>query len=117
MLNVGQEAKRMAPDINPDTGPVEQICMDRKADDQHLSSWLKSDRRIRLVDVPRNGMNTSASQQQLIKSMVTKQQAKDGNTHSTTVEPLRCVPCIASRVNHAGYAGRQILDGFCRRGN
>ena len=89
MPNSGNEAKRMEREIITYQGIVTKVCMDSKADDQHLYWNLKKNHRIQLVTVPRKGMDKSVSRKNMIKHMLTKKNLNDYKERSTTVEPMQ----------------------------
>jgi hypothetical protein len=89
MPNSGHEAKRMAGEIVAYAGRITTVCMDSKADDQHLYFKLKQGHHIQLVTTPRKGMNKSPARQQMIKEMQSKQNQRDYKKRSTTVEPMQ----------------------------
>jgi hypothetical protein len=89
MPNAGHEAKRMEVEIVRYPGRITTVCMDSKADDQHLYFRLKKDHHIQLVTTPRKGMDKSSARQRMIKEMQSKQNQRDYQKRSTTVEPMQ----------------------------
>jgi hypothetical protein len=70
--NLANGAKRMQQEIVKYKDVINKVFMDSKADDQKLYFKLKKERKIRLIAVPRKGMDKSESRKQMIKEMTTK---------------------------------------------
>jgi hypothetical protein len=89
MPNAGHEAKRMEAEIIRYPGRITKVCMDSKADDHKLYFRLKKDHHIQLITTPRTGMDKSPARQQMIQEMQSKQNQRDYQKRSTTVEPMQ----------------------------
>jgi hypothetical protein len=89
MPNSGHEAKRLESEIGRFHGVVQQVFVDRKADDQDLSFGFQRDDGIQLVTKPRNGMDNSLSRQPMIQEMLTPANVAEYKHRSTTVEPMQ----------------------------
>lgn len=89
MKNSGNEAQRMVEEIIKYTGAVRKVFMDSKADDQKIYFKLKKENQIKLITVPRKGMDKSESRKKMIKEMLTPRDKKDYLKRSTTVEPMQ----------------------------
>jgi hypothetical protein len=91
MPNSGDEAKLMGVEVSKLEGVVKKVFMDSRADDQKLYGRLKQQRGIRLVTVPRKGMDKSESRRQMIQEMLTEENKSDYRKRATTVEPMQGV--------------------------
>lgn len=89
MPNSGHEAKRMHSEIVKYSGLVRKVFMDSKADDQNIYYSLRQDHNMQLVTAMRKGMVKSPSRQQMRREMYTKQNRRDYQKRSTTVEPMQ----------------------------
>jgi hypothetical protein len=87
MSKAGHEAQRLEQEVITSEGLSTKVCMDSKADDQALSVGLKHNDRIQLVTVPRQGLDTSAARNNMIKQLLTKQHKQADKDRATTVEP------------------------------
>jgi hypothetical protein len=89
MPNSGNEAKRMEVEVQKLKTIINIVCMDSKADDQHLHNNLKTTCNIQLITKPRKGMDKTASRKKFIKEMNRPKNKKIYLRRSTTVEPMQ----------------------------
>lgn len=89
MPNSGNEAKRMEQEVIKYRTLIQKVFMDSRADDSKMYFRLKKEHGIQLVTSPRKGMDKSPIRQAMIKDMLTKQNKKDYQKRSTTVEPMQ----------------------------
>lgn len=91
MPNSAHEAKRLESEITRYAGRLKTVCMDSKADDQHLYFRLKHEHAIQLITCPRKGKNKSASRKKMIREMWTRRNRKIFRQRGTTVEPMQAL--------------------------
>lgn len=89
MSNSGHEAKRMHEEIIGYTGCLKKVFMDSKADDQKIYYNLKENHGLQLVTAMRRGKIKSPTRRQMFREIYTKQNQKDYQKRSTTVEPMQ----------------------------
>jgi hypothetical protein len=76
MPNSGHEAKRLTPEVLKVKEQLRIICMDSKADDQHLYFSLKDDYAVQLLSTQRKGKSKSDKRQQMAKELSTRKHKK-----------------------------------------
>ena len=91
MPNSANEAKMMEREVIGQQQHISTVCMDSKADDQELFYRLKKEHKIKLITVPRKGMDKSESRKKYIKEMLTKKNKEQYKKRSITVEPMQAI--------------------------
>jgi hypothetical protein len=91
MPNSAHEAKRLKPEVIKVKEQLRIICMDSKADDQHLYFSLKEDYAIQLLTTQRKGKTKSDKRQQMAKELSKRKHKKIYKQRSTTVEPMQAL--------------------------
>jgi hypothetical protein len=91
MPNSANEAKRLKPEVIKVKEQLRIICMDSKADDQHLYFSLKEDYAMQLLTTQRKGKTKSDNRQQMAQELATRKHKKIYKQRSTTVEPMQAL--------------------------
>lgn len=91
MPNCAHEAKRLRQEIVTFSQQLDIVCMDSKADDQHLYFSLKNDYNLQLLTTQRKGKSKSEKRQQMACEMSKQKYKKIYKQRSTTVEPMQAL--------------------------
>jgi hypothetical protein len=89
MPNSASEAKRLAAEIPAFGGLLKTVCMDSKADDEKMYTNLKDEHDIKLLTVPRTGMDKSERRQKMIAEQMKEENRLIYKHRGTTVEPMQ----------------------------
>jgi hypothetical protein len=91
MPNSAHEAKRLAQEVLKVEEHLCIVCMDSKADDQHLYFSLKDEYAIQLLTTQRKGKTKTPKRQQMAKELSKRKYKKIYKQRSTTVEPMQAL--------------------------
>ena len=91
MPNSAHEAKRLKLEVIKFEKQLRIICMDSKADDQHLYFSLKDDCAMQLLTTQRKGKTKTPKRQQMAKELSARKHKKLYKQRSTTVEPMQAL--------------------------
>lgn len=91
MTNSAHEAKRLGQEIVSFSQQLDIICMDSKADDQHLYFSLKDDYNLQLLTSQRKSKSKTKKRQQMASEMAQRKYKKIYKQRSTTVEPMQAL--------------------------
>lgn len=89
MKNCGNESKKMRQHLTLHKDHIKYACMDSKADDSELYSFLKTRCDIQLITSPRKRMNKTPHRRKMIRELKHKKLRKIFRKRSTTVEPMQ----------------------------
>jgi len=91
MPNSASEAKRLGEEAPKFTDLLKTVCMDSKADDETLYSDLLTECGIKLLTVPRAGMDKTERRQLMIAEQLKAENRKIYRNRAITVEPMQAV--------------------------
>jgi site-specific DNA-adenine methylase len=70
MQHSASEAKCMAQEVTKVAELIGVVCIDSKADDEKMFTWLKTKQAIKLLTVPRSKMDKSEQRKQMIAEQI-----------------------------------------------